>query len=64
LLNKDISRGLKWLLVVISLIAGVAWILAAFDVFSDAKDFNFLYLCLGIVFITAGVFWLFSLRSA
>jgi hypothetical protein len=62
--NEVPNRKLKWFLVVTSLIAGVAWILAAFDVFRGTRDFNLLYLGVGIVFIIAGFIWMLSLRSA
>lgn len=55
-------RRLKWLLAVVSFVAGVVWILAAFDVVQGEETLNILYLVMGMVFLVASGAWFLGLR--
>lgn len=62
--QEKLNRKLKWFLVVISLLAGILWILAAFDIVGGKEAINLLYLAAGVVSLMASGAWLLSLRAS
>lgn len=61
--QEQLRRKLKWALVVINVIAGVVWILAAFGVLTGEEGTKLLYLMVGLVSLVASGVWLLNLVS-
>jgi hypothetical protein len=64
MVQEERRRKLIWLLVVINLISGVLWVLAAFGVVRGKEGIDPLYLALGVLSLVAGGVWLLNVRSS
>jgi len=60
--QEKLGRKLKWALVVINVIAGATWVLAAFGIVTGGEEINLLYLAVGVVCLVASGAWLLNLR--
>jgi hypothetical protein len=62
--RKELRAKLVWVvLVVVNVIAGVIWVLAAFGVSTGEGRMNLLYLAIGVVHLVASGAWLWNLMS-
>jgi hypothetical protein len=64
MVQEERSGKLIWLLVVINLLSGVLWVLAAFGIVRGKEGIDPLYLAVGVVSLVAGGAWLLSLRAS
>lgn len=62
--REGLGRKEKWLLAVLSLIAGVVGFLAAFGVVRGEGEIDLLWLAVGLVNLVASGAWFLNLRAS